>query len=105
MHRSITMAILAAAALLLGGWAWAPANVWAQQGTGPAGQGLMIGQASPGGAATGPGMVGQPGGTGPGGMMGWGYGYGMGPLGWLLMFLVGVLILVGVVFLVRRRPV
>jgi hypothetical protein len=38
-------------------------------------------------------------------MMGWGYGYGMGPLGWLLMLLVGVLIVAGVVFLVRRRPV
>jgi len=38
-------------------------------------------------------------------MMGWGYGYGIGPLGWLLVPLVGVLILVGVVFLVRRRSV
>ena len=66
---------------------------------------MMTGQASQGGAATGPGMVGQPGGTGPGGMMGWGYGYGIGPLGWLLVLLVGVLILVGVVFLVRRRSV
>jgi hypothetical protein len=28
-----------------------------------------------------------------------------GPLNWLLMLLVGVLILVGVVFLVRRRSV
>jgi hypothetical protein len=38
-------------------------------------------------------------------MMGWGSGYGVGPLGWPLMLLVGVLILVGVVFLVRRRSV
>ena len=63
MNRSLTMAILAAAALLLGEWAWAPPNVWAQQGTGPAGQGMMTGQASQGGAATGPGMAGQPGGS------------------------------------------
>jgi hypothetical protein len=105
MNRRATMAILAVAALLIGGWALTAANVGAQQGTGPAGQGMMTGQASQGGAATGPGMVGQPGGTGPGGMMGWGYDYGMGPLGWLLMLLVGVLIVAGVVFLVRRRPV
>ena len=105
MNRRGTIAILSAAALLLGAWAWALPNVWAQQGTGPAGQGMMTGQASPGGAAPGPGMVGQPGGTGPGGMMGWGYGYGIGPVGWLLVLLVGVLILVGVVFLVRRRSV
>jgi hypothetical protein len=59
MKRSVTMAILAAAAILLGEWAWAPANVWAQQGTGPAGQGMMTGQASQGGAAAGPGMVGS----------------------------------------------
>ena len=93
MNRRVTMAILSAAALLLGAWAWALPNVWAQQGTGPAGQGMMTGQASQGGAATGQGM------------MGWGYGYGVGPLGWLLMLLLGVLILVGVVFLVRRRSV
>ena len=60
MNRSVTMAIVAVAALLLGAWAWAPPTVWAQQGTGPAGQGMMTGQASQGGAATGPGMVGQP---------------------------------------------
>ena len=105
MNRRVTIAILSAAALLLGEWAWASPTVWAQQGAGPAGQGMMTGPAAQGGAATGPGMVGQPGGTGPGGMMGWGYGYGIGPLGWLLVLLVGVLILVGVVFLVRRRSV
>jgi len=105
MNRRATMAILSAAALFIGGWALTAANVRAQQGTELSGQGMMTGQASQGGAATGPGMVGQPGGTGPGGMMSWGYGYGMGSLGWLLMLLVGVLIVAGVVFLVRRRPV
>ena len=102
MNRRATMAILAAAALLIGGWALTAANVGAQQGTGPAGQGMMTGQASQGGAATGPGMVGQPGGTGPGGMMGWGYGYGMGPLGWLSMILVLGVIIVGLVLVMRR---
>jgi len=55
------MAILAAAALFMGGWALTAANAGAQQGTGLSGQGMMTGQASQGGAATGPGM------------MGWGY--------------------------------
>jgi len=106
MNTRATMAILAAAALLIGGWTWAPHNGWAQQGTGPAGQGLMIGQTSQSVAATGSGMMGQAGRTGPGWMGNWGYDYGMGlgPLGWLFMLLVGELILVGVVLFARRRP-
>jgi hypothetical protein len=106
MDRRVTMAILAAAALLIGGWTWAPPNVWAQQGMGPAGRGLMIGQTSQSVAATGSGMMGQAGGTGPGWMGNWGYdnGMGLGPLGWLFMLLVGELILAGVVLLGRRRP-
>lgn len=58
MHRSVTMAIVATAALPSDEWAWASPNLWAQQGTGPASQGMVTGPASQGGAATGPGMMG-----------------------------------------------
>ncbi len=59
MKRTAVFAIVAAAGLMLGTWAWAQ-----QSGTG---QGMMGGQGPQGGPGMGPGMMGPHGATGPGG--------------------------------------
>ncbi len=71
MKRAAVIAIVAAAGLMLGTWAWAQ-----QSGTG---QGMMGGQGPQGGPGMGSGMMGPHGSTGPGGgPMGQAPGRGMG---------------------------
>ncbi len=71
MNRKAFVAILAGSTLSFTAWAWAQQGTTPQQPpTGSIGQGMMGAQGPQGSTGVGSGMMGQQGGSGPGGMMG-----------------------------------